>query len=256
MNADTLFLPLWTVGLSVVDVRPPDSPEELLLWKDEKIFAPVGLPPKSAAWQDHLYLTLGVDGVAVLDVADPTQPTVVARIAPTQFDEMNIVDAATYDRYLYLLTRHWDRSRDEFSLFIFDLIQPAEPVKVLTLEVSSADQLAIGGDYAYLSGGLCQADNQTDELTRIDIFDPTKAAVAGQIPVPCPVYDLAIDANHAALSIGEGGLMLMDLSDPLANPIIGEIDLPGLETRVVIDQDFIYLVDEPNGFYVLQIHWL
>ena len=107
-----------------------------------------------------------------------------------------------------------------------------------------------------MSGGLCQADNQTDELTQIDIFDPTKAAVAGQIQVPCPVYDLAIDANHAALSIGEGGLLLMDLSDPLANPIIGEIDLPGLETRVVIDQDFIYLVDEPNGFYVLQIHWL
>ena len=48
-------------------------------------------------------------------------PPVVGKIDPAQFDEMDIVDAVTYDQYLYLLTRHWDRSRDEFESLTFSI---------------------------------------------------------------------------------------------------------------------------------------
>lgn len=200
-------VPVWTIAASgarvyaagnhivhVIDVTNPAAPSVLgslplasdvtdLAVEREHLFAAL----LSASWYGSL---------AILDVSDPTQPTLVGSLAdPTWF--ACSVAAAGGRAYLagYMVP----------GLTVIDASNPSAPSIVASVELREvANDVAVRGGYAYVAA-------EAASLLVIDVAGPEAPHVAGGANAPGPVRGLALGRDGVYLADSYGPLRIAPL---------------------------------------------
>ena len=242
LSGDTLYLALGPDGLSALDVTQPDAPQEIARLNDEIVTQGGDLNRPLAAVGDTLYMSIGWAGLGIVDISDPRSPRTVGA-----FDTGGTVrDMALGPEYLYVLTPE--------ALNVLDLSTPHTPRIIDRLKLPDAWSLALDGDLAFVASMTCLNADGTGGLAVISLSDPAHPALLSTPKdVPCGLYDVAASGDYVFLAAGSDGILGIDVSDPAAPYLAARFSTPSLATRVAVDGDLIYALDEMAGIYVLHL---
>jgi len=152
---------------------------------------------------DHVYLARRSDGLMIVDVTDPTSPSVVAEYAPPSY--IYAWDVAVNGGTAYV---------SGGRLTLIDVHDPTSPMLIDEIRVPSAGKgLEIVGEYAYLAAG---------GLVVVGVSDPVGPDffVTGIPTVQDSYYDIAIRGDHAYAVAYNTGLLTIDIRDPLSPWIV------------------------------------
>ncbi len=238
---------------------------------------------------DYVYLAAGEEGLKIVDVSDPSAPTLVGtyEISGSMEDvavtgsvaaalddvgDVLLLDVSTpaapvelgrytppekgyrvvlADNYLYVPAM-------DSGLRIVDISTPYAPVEVGVYPAGYASSVAVGGDYAYLLAG--------GTLRIINVADPgAPTALRAYGPVGGWLAGVNVVGERLYLTLGVGTdwtyVTIFDLSDPTALvPIEPERDLPlnvlevrGSSLALAATDDKVYLVPPWRGLRMIDI---
>jgi hypothetical protein len=228
---DYAYMADYYAGLRVIDVSDSTAPTEIASDRYGNYFSDV------AVTEDYAYLVWGECGsqlcnnsLLVMDITDPTTPTLVGSFSRTE--EADIVARAV------AIARDPSSPEQIFAyvaanqggLQIVDVSDRAAPTQVGSYRAASfAWDLALQDGYAYIAAG-------EEELQVVDVSDPTSPVRVGafnsaETPLGFqgsivavadndvthsePAYVYAA-WNESSRSISNGGLRVIDVSDPAA----------------------------------------
>jgi hypothetical protein len=207
----------------------------------------------------YIYASAGEDGFRVIDISDPTSPVVVGGLATTSFAR----NVAADGRYAYLGVL-------DSGLWIIDVADPAHPVlQSIVPSPDDADDAAVQGNLVYFTdrgNGLYVVDvsdhtapvvlghlqfgrdargiavqgsyayvarTEGGNLYMIDVSNPAAPSLVADVDIPGGDPDgIAISGDHAYLAAGSAGLVVLDISNPVAvtESFVYQID----QNRVVV----------------------
>jgi len=204
------FLAAGSNGLAVAEGRLDVPP---------RLVSQLQLPSESRAivLEDTLaYLAQADLGLWIVDVSDPLTPRLLGSVDTAMAFDLVIRDG-----------RAWIADFG-FGLVAADVTDPEHPRIVAGVETESASvrALALDGDYAYLV-------SEDGRLQLIDISNPGAPKFAGHLEFPSVMRDVAIDGHFAYLAT-EMGLMVADVSDPMAPTFVG-MACEGVAAGVMVD---------------------
>ena len=224
------------------------------------------------------YVAAGEAGVGIIDVADPTHPTIVGGWDSPGYAEAVVVVGNT----LYVADGPYglrtvdvkDASNpveigwafplryaidvavsDDVAviasvtagLFVANVSDPAHPVETGFLKTNGcAFGVAIDGDIAYVANGW-------GGLVPVDISRPWSPTVLASHGTPGWAMDVAVGDGIAMVADGFMGLRVVDVSVP-ADPVdISALGFQGLAVEVMVSGTKAYVVDKPSELRVIDI---
>ncbi|HEX7126619.1 MAG TPA: hypothetical protein VF406_12745 [Thermodesulfobacteriota bacterium] len=209
-----------------------------------------GRPPFKLAIQEvggRWYLYTGHlwhRGWSILDVTDPSQPSVV-RFIPGPENTWTIqmeVDEGTMITALEQMPESWGGDPNqpfEEGVLVWSLADPTNPELLghfRTGGTGTHRNFYAGGRYVHLAAGMPGYSGEIYVI--LDISDPTRPVEAGRWWVPGqheaggetpepgvslhgPPY---VEGNLAYLSYGAAGVVILDISDVSAPRMVGQLD--------------------------------
>ncbi len=185
--------------LVIVDVHEPDNPIQVGSFQiDVYQFISVVITAPYA-YVGYSYWDGTDDGMLVIDVSDPANPSEVAHINIFR-SAINIFIAGNY---AYVA---------DGGLTIFDITDPTVPVEISTFDTpGSAQDVYVAGKYAYI------ADN-TSGLCIVDIGHPNLPQMVGSLDTPGVANSIQVAGNYAYIADYNAGLRVIDVYD-LAAPV-------------------------------------
>ena len=246
VSGEQLFVPQRNEGLSVVDISQPRLPK--VIFHDPNIGNQSGYMQRAASLGNTLFLTINRDQIAVVDIHDPTHPVslgmlpgispvfdVVAAsnllyilggdpaglivldvedpLAPEQRARLPISLGSAGARLSITGTRAYITGvgiGTQSDLTIFDLSDPAEPVRVG--EMAAFDNvwdIAGQGDYIMVA---CALYVESDAWV-VDASDPAQPGLVGHLQTPGMSTRVIADDDFFYLSSSQGGLWKLKLVD-------------------------------------------
>ena len=231
-----------------------------------------------------LALANGVNGVLMLDISDPANPTLgdTYEFADLPAQRLVIDGETAYVivgedvRELVIQSLGTARASTTFPaegqrLFsglynvavndgfahltshnywsILDVSDPLNPIEIWTWEPPEHSgnpcNAEIQGNIAYIGCGWAG-------LYTFDISDPASPELLGQFNTPDWIIDLAISGQVLYLSLGDSGVLSLDISDPAMPLFMDRIDLPGFTTRLSGSGDTLYAIYLAYDEYVVE----
>ncbi len=176
-------------------------------------------------------------GLQVIDISDPTSPTLVGTC-----DTPGHSLRASRSRETMPLWRISDS-----GLQVIDISDPANPTLVGTCDTpGDAYGVAVSGDHAFVA-------DRVSGLQVIDISDPASPTLAGTCDTPGDAYGVAVSGDHAFVADGGSGLQVIDISDPTTPTLVGTCDTPGYAEGVTVSGDHAFVADGGSGLQVIDI---
>lgn len=171
------------------------------------------------------YCTFGDDGLTAINVADPTNPAFISHItagAIYLWKHVKIGD------YLYVID---DNSG---GIAIYDVSNPAQMQQAGTI-ASDAYQVSNAGDSLL-------AIAESDLLSIYSLDNPAAPQLLGELSLGYFLSDLAISGQYAYVLKEEGGMRVVDISDPSNPAEVGYLDLGVDDASIIaVAGDFAYL---------------
>lgn len=194
-------------GLRVLDLSDPTMSREVASYvpkRDRTVPADSVryYPNPSSAWRitrsdARLYASFD-DGIHVLDVSSPSNPTLLGHFRASE----RAMETIVRDDYLF--------AAFDDGLRVIDVSDPAHPTQVSMLDTPSyARAVALEGQYLYL-GDL------TGGVLVVDVSDPTTPRRLSRLPLGRGrVVDLTADGEgHVFVATTSGGVRVVDATDP------------------------------------------
>jgi hypothetical protein len=105
---------------------------------------------------------------------------------------------------------------------------------------------AVQGTYAYTAVGK--------RLVILDVSNPANLAVVAETDVlPGAAGAVAVAGDHAYLADGDGGLRILDVSDPIAPSEVGFYATPGYARALALAENYAYLAVRDSGLRILDV---
>ena len=239
-------------GLSIIDISDPTNPTEVGYIQDN------GQGGTAQVLDDardvyisgnYAYVTASIDdGLSIIDISDPTNPTEVGYIQDTeQGGTAQVLDSAhgvyISGNYAYV-TSHYDE-----GLSIIDISDPTNPTEVGFIQdnsqggtaqvLNTAWDVSVFGSYAYVSTSY---DDYS--LSTIDISDPTNPTEVGYIQdnslggiaqMLNRPYGIHVSGNYAYVTAStDDSLSIIDIS--FTNNLRYGIDWDSTDAFDVVDE--------------------
>ncbi|MDP8238888.1 MAG: hypothetical protein P9X24_07350 [Candidatus Hatepunaea meridiana] len=231
-SRDTLlFIVGRTQGLYTFDISDPADPEMLSLFEMQN-------PSYMHVLEDLVYLTYD-SGVQIIDVSDPTHPTV----------------RYNYVSYYHRFKAH---SFQDDALFALNYSSRLE-----VFHVGEHDTVVMVGNLNYnlYSGSLyhCVATedhiyvSDYNDLRTIDATDPQNLRERGSYSAPGRIQDIAIYGETIALSIYRTGIRILNISNPNQPRAVGYDNSFNRVKRSALDENLLYIATEDSGLFILDI---
>ncbi|MCZ8125924.1 MAG: hypothetical protein O9304_03225, partial [Microcystis sp. LE19-114.1B] len=210
-----------TSGLRVIDVSNPSSPSLKSTYnspgdaQDVKI---VG---------NYAYVADGKSGLQIVNISNPNSPVIQGN-APAPDDvtgvKGNVTGVDIVGNYAYIISYLRESGRGELQ--IFNISNPASPVRLSTFPISTNDLLysvQVAGNYAYVAAG-------SRGLKIIDISNPISPTLKGEYfgSSSASAEDVQVVGNYAYVAYGVAGLDIIDISNP-SSPILAASYAPVTE---------------------------
>lgn len=228
-------------GMDVVDISEPASPHSVGDYVAPDIWRTTAV----AMTGNRAYLAAGSDGLRVLDVTDPANPTEAGALLTAWGDDVVVSNPSGREpAYAYL---------GNWGLGVVDISDPAYPVTVGRYQAPppnyGENRVDRAGSYVYVS-------DVVGTLYVLDTSDPAQPVVAGSYEDQLLGFgDLDVDetGSYAYLAAGDpDDLLVLDVSDPAHITPAGTYDLPDWPTSLYISGTQAYVGDE-EGLWVLDI---
>jgi len=178
-----------------------------------------------------------IEGLAVLNVSDPSTPILVGQLFLPNTGKRQLVVRGDF---VYLAGGYG-------GLQIVNISDPVHPVLVASLDTPDwAMDLELAGDYAYVS--------DFSRLLIFDISDPyAPLQVAQSGPIIARAYTAAVAGNYLYVAGGPNGFHIVDISDPAA-PILVQTIKPFEFTELLeIGGDTLYVQNNSSYIYMWDI---
>mgnify|MGYP000426283636 CR=1 FL=1 len=187
---------------------------------------------------NYAYIAENYDGVVVINIENPANPTFVTQI----LESGNAVDIAISGNYAYVANYNG-------GLLVLNIEDPSNPIKVGEYDTtSSASGVTISGNYAYIAEG-------TIGFEIINIEDPSNPTKIGKYNTPGTAMDITISNEHAYVADYEKGMTIVDIGDP-SNPVqVARISDNNLKyaQSIFISGDYAYAANGGQGVYIIDI---
>lgn len=150
-------------------------------------------------WNGYVYASDTDEGfLEIIDVNPPASASVVNSI-PME----NLMSVCASGNYLYAAAQDF--------FYIIDITSPETASIIQTVDPSPyANGVAVKNGYAFAG--------EAGKFTVIDVDPPSSASVVKTITVPGSLYDIKIYGNYALCAAWQGGVVIVDITDP-ANPV-------------------------------------
>ena len=225
--------------LITLDVAQPSAPRLLGI---SQVLPGVVLGVQVAG--GYAYVTTQYSGLHILDVRDPTRPTVVNSI-PSKGVSCN--DVALRNNLAYLAC-------NTGGLYIVDVGNPQQPREVSRGKVpGNMISIALLGNFAYL------VDITQRSLIAVDVSDPenpVKVSFVSPDNIPDKLipsisfWSVRACSNYLCIAAFNYGLVVLDISNPAQPTFAGGYKAAG-SFGLASKEDIVYLVDTLDGVYVL-----
>jgi hypothetical protein len=139
----------------------------------------------------------------------------------------------------------------EHGLLVADVSDPARPAALFTY-TSPIGRAA--RDVTLLGDGFLLVSWDGGQET-LDVSQPVPPPqVLDVLDLPSSALDMALDGDRAAVALGQEGVALLNLADPLAPQTIGWLDTPGDGRGVALSGEVLYVADGVCGLRVFDVH--
>lgn len=191
---------------------------------------------------NYAYIGVG-PRLVVLDISDPASPTVVGRTIPLRGI---VLDIAVDGDYAYVAAEYG-------GLRVVDISVPTSPVEIGHYnELGYAVGVAVSQGYVYYTGWKV--------LAVLDVSAPSDPILIGHCylgDIDADTKGLAVVGSYAYV-VGEtnnndGGLWVVDVSEPSNPTEVGFHDTPGSAERVTIAENYAYIADGGEGLRVVDV---
>jgi hypothetical protein len=176
------------------------------------------------------------------------KPTLVGSISSSLIG--NTLDVFIDGNYAYVT------NQDE-GLKVLNITDPTNPSTIGYYDTANiAQSVFIDGDYAYIADyqGIFP---QYENFLILNITDPTNPTDLGNCTTIYAAGDAARDVvvsnNLAFVANNEGGLSVVNVTDPYNPFVISSRDTTGIASSLAIVDDYIYLADGTNGLVVIDV---
>lgn len=229
------FLAVRHAGLRILDISNPASPLEIGFIDTQGDSYGVAVNGSFA------YVADGFGGLRVIDVSNPSNPFEVGFALESGFWHGKI---AINGSYAYVTS-----GGSQYFLRILNVSNPAAPYEVSLFGTDSGTYgVAIDDSYAYLavSTGLRIINVSNPTFPQEEGFIEIGGIWAVDVAVK-DIYAYLVDAN------GNGGLHIIDISDPANPEVVGSFDTPGNSSGVAVNGDFAYVADGDDGLQIIDV---
>lgn len=232
----------------IMDISNPAAPSKL-----GEYMAPVMTNDLAIKGQHYAFIACWWDGFRVVNFQDPENPALVAHKfgwfngAVPGVDYCYVQALCLKGDYLYLIDYQPFEAEDTRGLYIFDVTDPTNPIKIsrYTGYVSKCYDIDVVGDFAYIAdwdGGM--------EV--IDVTLKQTPVARGYISLPDAAWSINVQENHAFVAdYINGGVQVVNVTDPDYLVIDGYYARSGcFALGVRVNGNNIYLSDGAAGFQI------
>ncbi len=165
---------------------------------------------------DYAYVADNSSGLQVLDITDPANPRIVGSVVTPD----NAGGVTVSGNYAYIVIYH--------GLQVVDISDPVNPQTVYSMDIGDLRDVAISGNYAYVSGGTWGLYREYGWLKAIDITNPARPQVMGSVNTRNLAFDVEVSGSYAYVTMGvssgygPGGLCVIDITDPRGLEVVGD----------------------------------
>jgi len=237
MKDSAVYLAANTFGINVVDVRAPDTPVVTI--------TNLGIKPARNfhVMGNYLFTAISEQGVGIAEISYPAEPDVRGQF-PTTGYAYGLTTSAD-SNYLFVAGGEMGLSIYNISDFqegygIYPRVgwcdTPGDAEAIVINESESVAFLACG----------------TAGLQILNYSDTANIFIVGSYDSAGYAKDLQYRDDRIYLSANLGGLQIIDVSDITAPKLLGAVETKyalGLD----IDENYIYLADEDEGFLIISI---
>jgi len=231
----------------IMDISNPLAP-----FKTGQYMAPVMTNDLSLK-EHRAFIACWWDGFRVVDFQDPYNPLLVAHTfgwhnGAVPGEEYCYVQALDVEgNYLYVIDYGPFEAEDTRGLYIFDISDPVNPVKIsrYTGLLSSGYDIDVVGDYAYIA-------DWNGGMEVVDVTLKQTPVARGYLSLPDAPWKIDVKENHAFLACYiNGGVQVADVTNPDNPQIDGYYVRSGcFALGIRVDGNDIYLADGAAGFQV------
>jgi hypothetical protein len=223
VRGELAFTANWGGGISITSIADPSQPEILGT-------ASVAGP----AWDldvEGSYAYVAASDLFIVDVSDPTNPAVVSGVQTSPERRARRVDVS--GSYAYV-------TDETTGLAIVDVSVPTAPQLIRTVSISGgAYAVTVRGSHAYVSG-------KNKRFYVMDVSVPGQAFITGSAQLSVYGMRFAVDDRYVYVaSVWAKGLHIVDVGDPAAPRITGELLTMGGGQGIDIANGYVYLADQP-----------
>jgi hypothetical protein len=188
---------------------------------------------------DYAYLSMGTNGLAILNVTNPASPVLVRR-------ETNIHcnHVAIQGNFAYL-------AAGTNGLDVLDVSNPTNATpKVGHLDIGNAWRIVVAGNSAYLV-------DKTNGLFIVNVSNPAVPTLFKHylptLPTNSLVLDVAVTSTHAYLADYNNGLLVVNIS-PASPELVGAFETNAHPQTVTLSGDYAYVGENSSTLAILSIN--
>lgn len=191
---------------------------------------------------NYAYVATGYSGLRIIDVSAPTNPIEVGSYE----DEWDgVYGVVATDSYAYILLKESD------NLFqTINISSPITPTHVSSFITSTSPYLtgqdmAIADDYLYISRQGVKLEGSLVVVNVVDSANPLAVSVSAP---PGSPQGVAVIGDYAYVAFGrsyfteQGGLQILDISDPTTPVEVGLYERDWSAFEMVVASDYAYII--------------
>jgi len=183
---------------------------------------------------NYAYVAAGSAGLQVVNVADRTNPMIVASLAlPANANDLRIVGTT-----MYMVT--------STGLLTIDVTNPLAPKLLGSFSTSDvAWDVAVSGNLAYIAAGSAG-------IQIVNVSNPASPVFVGSLAIPGGIAKgIAVKGNLAVTAASTAGVVIANIANPAAPQILGSTPTPGDARKVAVKDTAAFIADYPASMQVV-----
>lgn len=220
-------------GLYIINVADPRNPS-----LEGSLYLPRGLDRGGAVYVAGDYAYVTDRDVKVVDVSNPTAPTVVGSYTTPGVP----LGVCISGNYAYVADE-W------FGLQVIDIRDPSRPVFVDSVDTPGAAQdVFVSGDYAYVADWDCG-------LQIVDVSHPDSIVLVGSYKTEKWTMDVWVLESRAYLIDAPSGLFIVEVNNPRSPKLLSVYRDTGWACNLYVTQShaFVPQCDYRTGLHIIDI---
>jgi hypothetical protein len=173
--------------------------------------------------------TVGFQGLQIINISNPTNPSVVEICT-----QVAMSDGIINNDYAYLVIGN-------IGLKIFDISHPNVPSEVGTCDIPYASRIAISGNYAYISG--YNPNNDKYNINVIDVSNPASPELLNTFEQEGDIITISAKGRYLYEILYDDVMpefKVIDVDNPLNLQITGSTFVL-YSSRIVLSENYAYL---------------